>query len=460
MTKKIGKASITGQKGINLIEKIVLDMGFVWHPTNLDAGIDGYIEIRDSVSEEVTNLIIQVQSKATEKLLFKSEDTNFCEFTCDKRDLEYWMHGNAPVILIYLTVSTNEAYWISIKDYFKDFEKHKDRKVKFQRTLDKFDASCKEALINLAKPNSYGLYIAPPPVKEILYSNLLEVVNFPKKLFVAAAKYSDYKKTMSTLKLFKSQLPNEWIFTDKSILSFHNLKDDIWNRICEVGSVDTFDTTEWAYADCEDKRKVFVWLLNKCLAEKVKNDLDYWKEKNPHYYYFRHTPDLSTRTIRYQSIQKTTTRQVFRSYKKKNTDGSYYRHSGFQGHFLLLNDRWYLEINPTYHFTNDGKQKSKFSGGYLSGIKNLEGNASVLGQVVMWADFLRGVKTSQLEIEVQLLSEYEFLRFGELMKFEIDVGIDDKLWRPQNIETSTDDEVDDDQSMNDLPLFGQEIHEN
>ena len=40
-------------------------MGFLWNPTGLEAGIDGYIEIRDDATSEVTNCIIQVQSKAT-----------------------------------------------------------------------------------------------------------------------------------------------------------------------------------------------------------------------------------------------------------------------------------------------------------------------------------------------------------------------------------------------------------
>ncbi|ASC73673.1 hypothetical protein XM38_046450 [Halomicronema hongdechloris C2206] len=71
MPKKIGKRDITGQKGINVIEEIVLEMGFLWYPTGgVEAGIDGFIEIRDDVTEEVTNSIIQVQGKATEQKNF------------------------------------------------------------------------------------------------------------------------------------------------------------------------------------------------------------------------------------------------------------------------------------------------------------------------------------------------------------------------------------------------------
>ncbi len=40
--KKIHKNSLLGQRGINLIERRVLEMGFIWYPTgSVEAGIDG-----------------------------------------------------------------------------------------------------------------------------------------------------------------------------------------------------------------------------------------------------------------------------------------------------------------------------------------------------------------------------------------------------------------------------------
>ncbi|PHM05939.1 hypothetical protein CK516_37285 [Nostoc sp. 'Peltigera malacea cyanobiont' DB3992] len=66
--KKIGQSDIIGQQGINIIEEVVLSMGFLWYPTGgVEAGIDGIIEIRDFQTGEVTNCIFQVQSKATQK---------------------------------------------------------------------------------------------------------------------------------------------------------------------------------------------------------------------------------------------------------------------------------------------------------------------------------------------------------------------------------------------------------
>lgn len=87
--KRIHKSSITGQKGVNLIERVVLGMGFLWYPTGgLEAGIDGFIEIRDSATGEVTNSVLQVQSKAGPSF-FQAETETSLVFRCDENDLNY-----------------------------------------------------------------------------------------------------------------------------------------------------------------------------------------------------------------------------------------------------------------------------------------------------------------------------------------------------------------------------------
>ncbi len=47
MPKRITRSTIIGEQGIALIARRVLDMGFVWHQRQVDAGIDGWIEIRN-----------------------------------------------------------------------------------------------------------------------------------------------------------------------------------------------------------------------------------------------------------------------------------------------------------------------------------------------------------------------------------------------------------------------------
>src|SRR4029078_11124751 len=97
--KKRSHQDIIGAQGIALINELVLSMGYVWRETGWDAGIDGQIEIRDAVTGEMTNRIIQVQSKATEAA-FAADTADTFEYLCKESDINYWLHGNAPVIFV------------------------------------------------------------------------------------------------------------------------------------------------------------------------------------------------------------------------------------------------------------------------------------------------------------------------------------------------------------------------
>ncbi len=64
--KRITTQSIIGQSGVNLVERIVLQMKYAWRPTPIfDVGIDGEIEVCDPVTGEATNAIVKAQIKST-----------------------------------------------------------------------------------------------------------------------------------------------------------------------------------------------------------------------------------------------------------------------------------------------------------------------------------------------------------------------------------------------------------
>ena len=55
--------SILGQRGANLIERIVLEMKCIWRPISIfDVGIDGEIENCDPVTGRATNSVVKVQA--------------------------------------------------------------------------------------------------------------------------------------------------------------------------------------------------------------------------------------------------------------------------------------------------------------------------------------------------------------------------------------------------------------
>jgi hypothetical protein len=417
--KKISDADMIGQTGINLIEKTCLDMGFVWSPTGLEAGIDGYIEIRHE-GGEVTNCIIQVQSKATDRP-FEAETSTSFEFRCSQRDLDYWLRGNAPVILVRSRPRTNEAYWVSLKEYFKDPARRKNAKIVFDKNQDRFDLKAKPLLERLAVRPDSGLYLGTPRKGEVVFSNLLEVADLPTKYYVASTEYRTRGELFAALRELRKPVHGEWVLIGKMLTSFHDLGEFPWTRVCDQGTIEQQDAREWALTDDPVRQRHFVQLLNSCLREQLyRKGVKFSRESQC--YYFRADLDLSEREYSYQSREHRTSRSVFKGYPSRRDPSrmSYYRHSALVGKFVRYGTGWYLQITPTYHFTRDGYRMSRYAPDLLSGIKRLETNQAVCGQVIMWAHLLT---------ERSLFDEGpEFLDFGALLDFELDVGLDDDAW--------------------------------
>src|SRR5258708_6192076 len=113
--KTVSAEVILGQHGINLIERHVLAMRSIWTPTGaIDVGIDGLIELCNPMTGEALGQVVRVQGKATDQAWDDENDEQF-SYRCKQRDLDHWLRGNAPVVLIVCRPSTNEAYWVSIK---------------------------------------------------------------------------------------------------------------------------------------------------------------------------------------------------------------------------------------------------------------------------------------------------------------------------------------------------------
>ncbi|MBK6781770.1 MAG: DUF4365 domain-containing protein [Gemmatimonadetes bacterium] len=288
--KRISDQSIIGQQGVALVTQRVLSMGFLFHPTigALDAGIDGFIELRDRDSGEAQNLILQVQSKATASKFASETKTSF-SFICGERDLAYWMQGNAPVIVVVSRPETNEAYWVEVKGYFKDPARLKSRKIVFEKAKNSFDPSAREALIALAIPKDSGVYFGPPPRSETLYSNLLQVIRFPDTLYVGQSKIvsrPDFVRRVRDL-----GLPHEWRLSSDQVITPHDLSAPEWHEVVDRGTVEPLPASEWTNAD-DERRRDFVELLNRCLGVKARQiGLRYSRDEG--YYYFPSTDDLS-----------------------------------------------------------------------------------------------------------------------------------------------------------------------
>ena len=449
--KLIVPTALTSELGVNLVGRRVMEMGNAWHPTIavFDAGIDGFIEFRDPKTSEALNLIAQVQVRSTDGKWANETNDGF-EYVCKERDLAYWRRGNAPVVLVVARPKTGEAYWVSIKDYFKDPTALKSRRVRFNKARDKFDSSAALALRQLAIATDSGLYVSPLSKHETLFSNLLSVSRPPTQLYNAMTdlrKRHDVNLALGD----NSRTHSEYVYRSKHILSVHDLAAPEWKDVVDAGTVEGIDTSDWAQSDDQERIDEYTELLGRCLGQRCRLLGMRWDVTREHYFY-EASGDLSEREIAYTSVKQPTKRSVFKKYTSRS-GFEYYRHSAFEASFKRYDGEWFLVITPTYHFTEDGRKPLRFYESKLKGIKALEKNPAVLSQVAFFAHVLADPPRD-------LFSDappYAFLGFGELKRFTLDVGLNDTAWLPSEQEEAQIAHADADDlaivSEETLPLF-------
>lgn len=438
MAKRLTRAQILGEQGVALVMRRFLDMGFPWHPTNapLDAGVDGFIEIRDPTTGEVSNSWLAVQSKARSNLA-KETDASF-EFACSAKDLTYWRCGNMPVLLIVSRPERNEAWWVEIKRYFRDPAHAKSKTIRFEKKRDRLDESAAGRLLEVAQSAGAGTYFRPAPKPESLFSNLLYVGRMPAQIYRAETEHRERLEALEALRNEMDYPPREWFLADGAVYSVHNLRESPWTSICDLGTVETIESVEWSESEDPQMRRHFTWLLGDCLRE-VMGSRGLRHHPREEMYYFKASKDLKPWRVKYKSQRKKTSREVFGPHpsKKDPSKVAYYRHVACGTRFRRIEGRWYLEINPTYLYTSDGRELHPFREEYLAGMKKIEGSGAVGGLVIMFGAILAD-RSGLFD------KNSPHLGFDGLLRVDLRVGIDDALWSQRTGEVEASAGVDDD----------------
>lgn len=420
--KTITDSQLLGEEGVNLVQRRVMEMRFTWHPSNqpVEAGLDGFVELRDEVTGEVKNSWIGVQSKAT-------NDLNSVEgppsYSCKKKDFDYWMQGTLPVVLVLSKPAEDVAYWVSVKDYFRKHDPKKSRTIHFDPKHDLLTAASADEWKALASRYGAGTYFVPPARTEHLSSNLIEVDIKSKELFTAKPISADYAAFNEKLRDVCPYPPFEWaIGSDGLLYSFHDLSNAPWREVVAADTVTKQAVEEFSLSDIHAIRSLFVALLKGCFRSILKGwRIRYSKESDC--YWFAAGKKRIERKLKYKSRSRSASRDVVKKYVD-GTDGEKvlsYRHNAFEMRFTRLGGEWYLLVEPTYIFTSDGEQRHKYHESLLAGIQQEEGDAAVSGTVVMIRDILRD-RQSMFE------QPNDFIGIGDILMVQCPRGIDDQAW--------------------------------
>ena len=228
---------------------------------------------------------------------------------------------------------------------------------------------CAQSLYCLTTTPTKSLSIEAAELEEG-FANLIPLRHFPDTLYVAPALSKTRKQSWFLLNKGVSRksadhVPGAWTLYEGNLYSLVDPGALAPEEDHRVGGLEQFNTEEWAFSEDENKRRLFVHLLNAALRE------DLWSQGVRYYgeqdvYAFMGRPDEPPRRLKYANLKLRSTATVVSHYEHKPKSGKpykYLRHAAFQGRFRFLGGEWYLEITPTYRFTRQWKGPGPISRG-------------------------------------------------------------------------------------------------
>lgn len=418
--KRSPDSGLTGQKGINIVEEVVLDMGLLWHPRGaFDHGIDGRIELRDTRTSEPLNCYIGVQSKGWAK--YTAENDDGFNFLCDVSDINCWMGSSDPVLLVCSHPSTREAWFVCVTDWFADRERRISRRVVFNKHSDRFEPSKAVELFRLISRSEPPFHRRPAAPPEQLVTNLLPILEHGRRIWSAPCSFYKHGQVHERYAEIGGPRASDYLLRDGLLYTLRDPRSCPLHHLCDISDLKSIPAEEWAASDDPKTRRYWVELLRRTLLQQVKHQLQWQPDRGV--FYFPAPDPLADVSVEGPNGQRQVVKVEYYFDKRREEQRlKYVRHHAFRPGFQRVDGRWHLEIEPDYLFTYDGERENYRADEYMAGIKRLDKNLAVVGHLRMW-EYLLTRPPSLLHPEPGLLT------FGDLQAVDVPVGIDDALWR-------------------------------
>ena len=283
--------------------------------------------------------------------------------------------------------------------------------------------------------------------RETLYTNLIPLVGYPPTIYVAPATAATYKQAWAKLREgAPGHVPRAWVLYNKHIYSFIDPDDSLLRRIVDRGAIEENPALDWAESPNPERIRLFVQLLRGALTDDL-GKKGVWYFRDDDVFAFAGKTDEKERKYKYHGIKRTSTITVVKHYTSvSQADGRSFkqlRHLAFSGRFRQLAGEYYLQINPTYRFTHNGREKDRFHASALSGIKRWDRNRAVLNQTRLWNGVLAARPATRDVIQL--------LRFGTALSFDVEQKADEDMLVFWDVPAEPDEPMSEVADEDDLP---------
>lgn len=274
---------------------------------------------------------------------------------------------------------------------------------------------------------------------EDLIPNLFPVV-YPAAIHRARIKLKRGIKFGERLQTTWEQLgltgkpPVDYWIEDGVIHRFAPITDGVWKTLIERRSLVALPPTpsnDWALSNRLADKNRFIKLLNRsldqlCQTPDMAHELAWSKQMKCHLFVAK--PNTRFGTMRVKAITQYATREVYKAIPNKLSDDplaiQHWQHQAFRHFFVRFGTTWYLNLNPFWAFTCDGREgPSRWQKSSSSNMRRPEKNRAVLGHVMFWASILCREPDLVRPVELFALRRPQTLNAAPSIQDSIWIGI-------------------------------------
>lgn len=428
MPKTITDSQIIGQQGEEFVSQRAYEMGFIYtHHGPVEAGVDGFLEIRNPDDRQATGQFIAVQVKTTTKDAYPGETSAGFTYNMREDDVAYWRGANVPVIVVLVHLQKRVAYWKSVEAGQGDGH----RQLQFDKARDVFDKSACDAIAQLCVDRGqFGVYFPALNNGEQAHLNLLRV-RLPTSVYVGFSPHATGRDALFTLLKHEDRPPGDWVIRSRQFMSFRDPRCKPLSEIVDSGTVEQLDCQEVAFPDNEADEHAFIELLRRTLVTQLDGTLAFEKQHRT-FYFPAQPPDIGY-AYDYRSLKRHASAKVVQVYRKDGKGPiNYVRHHAFRPKFWRVEDVWLMSVTPTYHFTWDGVRPDRYASDRLAGKKQRELNSALIGQLAMWKHLLvhdANADAADLFPGRRGESVHRPISFDVLDPLELQKAVPEETWR-------------------------------
>lgn len=428
MPKFYDKRTLNHEQAVAWVKQQIFDMRFAFNETHTEAGIDAYVELADPQTGAAAACFLGVQVKTQEQ--FSAENAEQFSFYPDADSLNYWVSCQIPVLLVVCKSRTAEAYAVFVQEYFKLPENRTKKTIIFNKQNHRFLAgeSWQRRLLETSVPRSRGLAFPADPAPEDMSSNLLEVI-LPETVYSGTTTLKDRRDVIEALKRVDSPA-SEFIVREGTIWTVHCLYESVWSSIVSNPSIKPTRFSELAFHKDLAKRDYARELLNHCLSARLRLEQIFWS-RDEEMFIFNPRRVQDKRIRKNVKGDKKETKVGLLHVTERGGRAVRCRHLAMVSKFLDIGEKYFLQIDPTWYFTRDGRKHPRWED-LIRTIRIMQKEREYHSTLRLWHEVL--TQAGDL-----VRKDYPFLRFGDYLKFESPVSIPDDLWKvASDIPTETE----------------------